>query len=70
MWSDSCEEQRKNIKLVLHMKAMQDSHSTLEIINIKLLVPGQSLLPNDDDFGDIECALKLQSRLYTTPHTT
>ena len=41
------------------------SHATLETIKIKFLVPGQSFLANDDDFGDIEYALKLQSRLYS-----
>lgn len=32
----------------------------------KYLRPGQSLLPNDSHFGNVESALKTQQRLYTT----
>ncbi|KAJ2940817.1 hypothetical protein O0L34_g5819 [Tuta absoluta] len=64
-WSDSCGGQNRNIKLTLMLKALLHSHPTLEKISLRFLESGHSFLPNDTDFGRIECALKLQQRLYT-----
>ncbi|KAL0821958.1 hypothetical protein ABMA28_005346 [Loxostege sticticalis] len=65
LWSDSCGGQNRNIKLILMLKAMLNEHPTLDQINLKFLESGHSFLPNDTDFGKIECALKRQQRLYT-----
>ncbi|KAH9639301.1 hypothetical protein HF086_012911 [Spodoptera exigua] len=65
LWSDSCGGQNRNIKLILMLKAMLNEHPSLDQINIKFLESGHSFLPNDTDFGKIECALKRQQRLYT-----
>ncbi|XP_068082886.1 nose resistant to fluoxetine protein 6 [Anabrus simplex] len=42
-----------------------ETHPTLEKITLPYVLPGHSFLPNDSNFGDIECALKLQQQLYT-----
>lgn len=47
------------------LKAILKEHPTLQKIKMRFLISGHSFLPNDDDFGDIECALKLQQRLYS-----
>ncbi|XP_037296660.1 uncharacterized protein LOC119189934 [Manduca sexta] len=65
LWCDSCGGQNRNIKLTLMLKAMLNGHPTLDQINIRFLESGHSFLPNDSDFGKIECALKRQQRLYT-----
>ncbi|XP_068084004.1 uncharacterized protein [Anabrus simplex] len=65
LWSDSCGGQNRNIKMVLMLKAILEQHPTVKKITQRFLVPGHIFLPNDSDFGDIECALKLQQRLYT-----
>lgn len=65
LWSDSCGGQNRNIKLTLMLKAVLNEHPTLDQINIRFLESGHSFLPNDTDFGKIECALKRQQRLYT-----
>lgn len=65
LWSDSCGGQNRNIKLTLMLKALLDDHPKLQTIRLRFLESGHSFLPNDTDFGRIECALKLQQRLYT-----
>lgn len=65
LWSDSCGGQNRNIKIVLILKTILEKHPTLQKITLRYVLPGHSFLPNDSDFGDIECALKLQQRLYT-----
>ncbi|CAB3240031.1 unnamed protein product [Arctia plantaginis] len=40
-------------------------YATLQKITIRFLQPGHTYLPNDSEFGDVECALKSQIRLYT-----
>ena len=65
LWSDSCGGQNRNVKVVLMLKAVLEAHPLLEKITMRFLVSGHSFLPNDTDFGDIECALKLQQRLYS-----
>lgn len=47
------------------LKAMLNGHPTIEQIIMRFLESGHSFLPNETDFGKIECALKLQQRLYT-----
>lgn len=47
------------------LKAIIESHPSLQSIKLRFLVSGHSFLPNDDDFGDIENALKFQQRLYS-----
>lgn len=64
LWSDSCGGQNRNIKLTLMLKAFLTDHPTLEKIYIRFLESGHSFLPNDTDFGKIECALKYQQRVY------
>lgn len=32
---------------------------------MRYLVPGHTYLPNDSEFGDIECALKHHNMMYT-----
>ncbi|XP_045503544.1 uncharacterized protein LOC123700387 [Colias croceus] len=65
LWSDSCGGQNRNIKLTLMLKALLNDHPTLKQISHRFLESGHSFLPNDTDFGRIECALKHQQRLYT-----
>lgn len=65
LWSDSCGGQNRNIKLTLMLKALLYDHPTLQTIRLRFLESGHSFLPNDTDFGRIECALKLQQRIYT-----
>lgn len=65
LWSDSCGGQNRNIKLTLMLKAVLHDHPTLKEIRHRFLESGHSFLPNDTDFGRIECALKHQQRLYT-----
>nr|XP_022904007.1 uncharacterized protein LOC111416270 [Onthophagus taurus] len=65
LWSDSCGGQNRNIKIVLLLKAVLESHTSLKTIYFKYLMPGHSFLPNDTDFGEIERKLKYQLRVYT-----
>lgn len=64
LWSDSCGGQNRNIKMVLLLKNVLESHPTLESITMKFLVSGHSFLQNDTDFSDIESALAHSQRLY------
>lgn len=63
-WSDSCGGQNRNIKIVLILKSCLEETENLKKITLNYLIPGHTYLPNDKDFGDIECALKHQQRLY------
>lgn len=65
LWSDSCGGQNRNIKIVLLLKAILETHPSLKTIYFKYLIPGHSYLPNDTDFGEVERSLKYQLRLYT-----
>lgn len=65
LWSDSCGGQNRNLKMVLLLKTLFRTHCNLEKITMRFLVPGHTYLPNDSEFGDIECALKQHNRLYT-----
>lgn len=47
------------------LKALLNDHPTLKEIHHRFLESGHSFLPNDTDFGRIECSLKHQQRLYT-----
>ncbi|XP_072154471.1 uncharacterized protein [Bemisia tabaci] len=65
LWSDSCGGQNRNVKIVLILKAALEIFENIETITLKYLVPGHTFLPNDSQFGDIECVLKRCPRLYT-----
>jgi hypothetical protein len=65
LWSDSCGGQNRNIKITLILKHALASHPTLNKITLKFMIPGHSFLPNDSEFGDVECHLKTQQRIYT-----
>ncbi|XP_054270345.1 uncharacterized protein LOC128991468 [Macrosteles quadrilineatus] len=64
LWSDSCGGQNRNIKVVLMLKALLHDHPTLKTITHRFPMPGHSFLPNDNDFGKIENALKYQQHVY------
>ncbi|CAG9822849.1 unnamed protein product [Phaedon cochleariae] len=65
LWADSCGGQNRSIKMVLMLQHILQNHSTLETITLRFLQPGHTFLPNDSEFGDVECALKTHNRLYT-----
>lgn len=65
LWSDSCGGQNRNIKMVLILKCILEESDSLEEIRLNFLVSGHSFLPNDSDFGDVECAIKKQQKLYS-----
>ncbi|CAG9783437.1 unnamed protein product [Diatraea saccharalis] len=65
LWADSCGGQNKSIKLVLMLLHLLLNHDKLEKITMRFLQPGHTFLPNDSEFGDLECALKTHNRLYT-----
>jgi len=46
------------------MQHLLQNHRSFESISFKFRVPGHSFLPNDSEFGDVECAMKRQQRLY------
>ncbi len=58
LWSDSCGGQNRSIKLVLMLIHVLQHHPSLETISLRYRLSGHSFLPNDSDFGDVECALK------------
>lgn len=65
LWSDSCGGQNRSIKFVLMMIYLLQRHPSLESISMRYLQSGHSFLPNDSDFGDVECSIKTAGRLYT-----
>lgn len=65
LWSDSCGGQNRNIKMVLLLKSVLEDSQTLKSIRLRFLVSGHSFLPNDSDFGDVECAIKVQNKLFS-----
>ncbi|KAJ0177334.1 hypothetical protein K1T71_007343 [Dendrolimus kikuchii] len=65
LWADSCGGQNRSIKMMLMLFHILHNHATLQKITIRFLQPGHTYLPNDSEFGDVECALKSQIRLYT-----
>jgi len=62
--SDSCGGQNRNIKICLLLQFVLQMHQTLKTITLRYRVAGHSFLPNDSEFGDVECALRRQERLY------
>ena len=64
LWSGSCGGQNRNIRITILMQHLLQNHQTLQSISFKFRVPGHSFLPNDSEFGDVECAMKRQQRLY------
>lgn len=65
LWSDCCGGQNRNIKIILMLKAVLNSHPTLKTITFKYLESGHTFLPNDTDFSKIETMLKYHERIYT-----
>lgn len=65
LWSDSCGGQNRSIKFVLMMIYILRKHPSLESISMRYLQSGHSFLPNDSDFGDVECSIKTAGPLYT-----
>lgn len=65
LWSDSCGGQNRSIKLVLMLIHTLQNHPSLQTISLRFLQSGHSFLPNDSDFGDVECALKSKERVCT-----
>ncbi|CAK1590203.1 unnamed protein product [Parnassius mnemosyne] len=65
LWSDCCGGQNRNIKIILMLKAVLDSHPRLKTITLKYLESGHTFLPNDTDFSKIEYQLKYHQRIYT-----
>lgn len=65
LWSDSCGGQNRSIKLVLLMIYILQNHPSLENISLRYRLSGHSFLPNDSDFGDVECALKREEKICT-----
>lgn len=65
LWSDCCGGQNRNIKIVLMLKALLNSHPSLETITLKYLESGHTFLPNDTDFSKIEYQLKYHQCNYT-----
>lgn len=65
LWSDSCGGQNRSIKLVLMLMQTLQNHPSLETISLRFLESGHSFLPNDSDFGDMECKLKTNEKIFT-----
>lgn len=65
LWADSCGGQNRSIKMVLMLMYILQNHVTLQKITLRFLQPGHTYLPNDSEFGDVECSLKSNNRLYT-----
>lgn len=65
LWSDSCGGQNRSIKLVVMLMHILQNHSSLETISLRFLESGHSFLPNDSEFGDVECTLKTHDKVCT-----
>ncbi len=65
LWSDSCGGQNRSIKLVLMLMHTLQNHSSLQTIFLRFLESGHSFLPNDSEFGDVECLLKRHDNVCT-----
>lgn len=59
LWSNSCGGQNRSIKMVLVLVQILQNHPSLEKLTRRFLQPGHTYLPNDSEFEDVECALKL-----------
>lgn len=58
LWSDSCDGQIQNIKMMIILKMYFEELPHLETVTCKYLFSGHSMLPNDSDFGDMEYSFK------------
>lgn len=65
LWSDSCGGQNRSIKLVLMLIYVLHNHSSLKTINLRYLETGHTFLPNDTEFGDVECRFKSNPEIFT-----
>ncbi|CAH0552744.1 unnamed protein product [Brassicogethes aeneus] len=50
--------------MVLLLKSILEHSVHLKSIRLRFLVSGHSFLPNDSDFGDVECAIKRQNKVF------
>lgn len=60
LWADSCGGQNtsRSIKMVVILLHILHTKENLTKITIRFLQPGHTYLPNDSEFGNVECALK------------
>ena len=66
IWSDSCGGQNRNIRMTTFLlRLVHDSKLGIEKIIHRFPEPGHSLLPNDQDFGVIDSAKKLNRPIYS-----
>lgn len=65
LWSDCCGGQNRSIRLILMIIHALQQHPTLESISMRYLETGHTFLPNDSEFGDVECALKRYEKVCT-----
>ncbi|CAH1980533.1 unnamed protein product [Acanthoscelides obtectus] len=65
LWSDSCGGQNRNIKMVLIIKCVLEELKQLKSTRLRFLVSGHSFLQNDIDFGDVECVIKKQNKIFS-----
>ncbi|KAJ8896615.1 hypothetical protein PR048_001959 [Dryococelus australis] len=65
LWSDSCVGQNRSIRHVLMLMYTLQNHVPFESITLRFLLSSHSFLPNDSEFGNVECDLKIQQRLHT-----
>jgi hypothetical protein len=47
------------------LRHLLSTHPTLQEISICFRVSGHSFLPNDSDFGDVECVTKRHETIYS-----
>lgn len=65
IWADSCGGQNRSIRLVLMLIHILQHHCSLKTISMRFLETGHTFLPNDSDFGDFECSLKMNDEVCT-----
>lgn len=65
IWADSCGGKNRSIRLVLMLIHVLQLHCSLKTISLRYLKTGHTFLPNDSEFGDFECSLKENERIYT-----
>ena len=64
-YSDSCGGQNRNIYLVLlWLHIVSCMYLPIRVVEQKFMISGHSYLPNDRDFGSIECAKRRHQSIY------
>lgn len=54
LWRDRCGDQNHNIKMVLLLKVILNTHPMLQTLTLKYLESGHTSLPNDTDLSKIK----------------